>query len=48
MPVPDYDDLLVGRYIRAIENPDSIGFQGGKWPPHKKDMTSIIEGLVLM
>ena len=31
MPVPDYDDLLVGRYIRAIENPDSIGFRDGKW-----------------
>lgn len=28
MPVPtdNYDDTSVGRYIRAIENPDSVGF----------------------
>ena len=31
MPVPDYDKTLVGRYIRAIENPDSIGFKNGRW-----------------
>jgi hypothetical protein len=24
--IKDYDNTTVGRYIRAIENPDSIGF----------------------
>lgn len=31
MPIPNYDDTLLGKYIRAIENPDSIGFKNGKW-----------------
>ena len=31
MPIPDYDNLLVGQYIRAIENPDSIGYNNGRW-----------------
>lgn len=26
MPVLDYDNLLVGQYIMAIENPDSVGY----------------------
>lgn len=39
MPVPNYDNTLLGQYIRAIENPDSIGFIDGKWyqSPRKKD-----------
>lgn len=39
MPVRDYDNLLVGEYIRSIENPDSIGFKDGKWfqSPRKVD-----------
>lgn len=31
MPVRNYDNDLVGRYIRAIENPDSVGFVNGRW-----------------
>lgn len=27
----DYDNLLIGQYIKAIENPDSAGFKNGKW-----------------
>ena len=27
----DYDSTLVGQNIRAIENPDSIGFNNGIW-----------------
>jgi hypothetical protein len=30
MPIPNYDETLLGRYIRTIENPDSIGFKNGK------------------
>lgn len=30
MPVVD-DNSLVAQYIRAIENPDSIGFNNGRW-----------------
>jgi len=26
MPTPNYDKTLLGRYIRAIENSDSVGF----------------------
>ena len=29
MPIKDND--LVAQYIRAIENPDSIGYKDGKW-----------------
>ena len=31
MPTQNYDNLLVGSYIRAIENPDSVGFKNGRW-----------------
>lgn len=31
MPTPINDDSFVAQYIRAIENPDSIGFREGKW-----------------
>lgn len=31
MPVEDYDNTLLGQYIRAIENPDSLGFKNGRW-----------------
>lgn len=31
MPISDFDNLLVGQYIRIIENPDSIGFKNGRW-----------------
>lgn len=27
----DYDDTLFGRYIRAIENPDSLGWLMAKY-----------------
>lgn len=39
MPVPNYDNTLLGQYIRAIENPDSIGFKDGRWykSTRKKD-----------
>ena len=29
--MPIKDDDLVAQYIRAIENPDSIGYKDGKW-----------------
>lgn len=29
--MPVNDDSLVAQYIRAIENPDSIGFRNGRW-----------------
>ena len=31
MPIPDFDNTLTGRYIRALENPDSLG-----WNPKKR------------
>ena len=33
--MPIQDDSLVAKYIRSIENPDSIGFKDGRWvaPP---------------
>ena len=31
MPIPDFDNTLTGRYIRTIENPDSLG-----WNPKKR------------
>lgn len=31
MPIPDFDNTLIGRYIRALENPDSLG-----WNPKKR------------
>lgn len=36
--MPVKDDSLVAQYIRAIENPDSIGFRNGRWeaPPKGK------------
>ena len=36
--MPVRDDSLIAQYIRAIENPDSIGFNNGKWeaPPKGK------------
>ena len=39
MPTPEYDNLFIGQYIRAIENPDSIGFSNGLWlqSPRKAD-----------
>ena len=39
MPIPDYDNMLVGQYIRSIENPDSLGFRNGLWfkSPRKAD-----------
>lgn len=27
----DYENTLLGQYIRAIENPDSVGYQNGNW-----------------
>lgn len=35
----NYENTLIGQYIRAIENPDSIGFKDGKWnrSTRKKD-----------
>lgn len=37
--MPIQDDSFVARYIRAIENPDSIGFKNGIWyqSPRKGD-----------
>lgn len=39
MPIPNYDNTLVGRYIRQIENPDSVGFdrQNRTWASPEKD-----------
>ena len=36
--MPVKDDSLVAQYIRAIENPDSVGFSNGRWeaPPKGK------------
>lgn len=36
--MPVKDDSLVAQYIRAIENPDSVGFNNGRWeaPPKGK------------
>lgn len=36
--MPVKDDSLVAQYIRAIENPDSVGFRNGRWeaPPKGK------------
>lgn len=36
--MPVKDDSLIAQYIRAIENPDSIGFNNGRWeaPPAGK------------
>ncbi len=36
--MPIKDDSLVAQYIRAIENPDSVGFNNGRWeaPPAGK------------
>ena len=36
--MPVRDDSLAAQYIRAVENPDSVGFIGGKWyaPPTGK------------
>ena len=36
--MPVKDDSLIAQYIRAIENPDSIGFKNGRWvaPPASK------------
>lgn len=31
MPINSNDKSLIGQYIRAIENPDSIGYKNGKW-----------------
>lgn len=31
MPIRNYDNTLVGGYIRALENPDSTGFKNGRW-----------------
>lgn len=33
--MPIRDDSLIAQYIRAIENPDSIGFNNGKWEQPK-------------
>lgn len=27
----NYENTLLGQYIRAIENPDSVGYQNGRW-----------------
>lgn len=32
----DYDNTLIGQYIRAIENLDSTGFKDGKWYQSKR------------
>lgn len=41
MPIKNYDNLLIGQFIRAIENPDSIGFKNGRWyAPDKKGFDS--------
>jgi len=29
--MPIFDDTLAAQYIRAIENPDSIGYRNGRW-----------------
>ena len=29
--MPIFDDSLAAQYIRAIENPDSIGYRNGRW-----------------
>lgn len=36
--MPVKDDSLIAQYIRAIENPDSVGFRNGRWeaPPKGK------------
>lgn len=31
MAIKNYDNTLVGKYIREIENPDSIGYRNGRW-----------------
>lgn len=39
MPIPNFDNLFLGQYIRGIENPDSLGFVDGLWfqSPRKVD-----------
>ena len=34
--MPVKDDSLVAQYIRAIENPDSVGFRNGRWEAPSK------------
>lgn len=31
MPIPDYDNTLIGQYIKAIENPTREGLVGDRW-----------------
>lgn len=31
MPKKNYDNTVLGKYIRALENPDSLGYRNGKW-----------------
>lgn len=42
MPVIE-GNSLVAQYIRAIENPDSIGYNNGRWeaPTHKAHDSNI-------
>ncbi len=47
MPVPDYDNMLVGQYIRGIENPDSLGFRNGLWFKSPRNV-EMISGTVLL